>query len=102
MRSVCFCMRALWHNGKKMSSPHFVLDVHNMHCYGLVINGDRQMTDDILSYHVYSNGLWLQDDERSWGADFLASAAFTSSSLANGIGEREANGRTFYVMACMA
>ncbi len=57
---------------------------------------------DILSYHVFDGQKWLADDEHKWTTDFHASAAFLDAKLAHDIGEREAHGRTLYVMGCLA
>lgn len=61
------------------------------------------MEQHILSYHVYNNGKWLADDEKSWSVRFSDAAEFTSYELADDIAKRETSqGKSFYVFACMA
>lgn len=58
--------------------------------------------DNILGFHVFLDGKWLCDDEKSWSSNFHNSASFSTWELADDIGKRElGDDSSFYVFACM-
>jgi hypothetical protein len=54
-----------------------------------------------LSYHIFDGYKWLADDERSWTSNYHSAASFNNAKIAQNIGERQADGRAIYVLACL-
>ena len=57
---------------------------------------------DILGYYIFNStrGLWLQDDEKSWG-NFSSAVEFNNLGVCQQIRERESGDDVTYTMAAM-